>query len=97
MSVSHNHLETTGLKPLQSELLKAEMGINLVDKTMWTKNGDGDIVAIGGSSSLIIQNPNTLNENFDLGVGYSGVAASGFTIADGYTLTIPDGSTLSIV
>ena len=49
------------------------------------------------SGGLIVQNPNTLTEDYTLEDGFSGVVASGFEIADGVTLTIPDGSVLSVV
>jgi hypothetical protein len=57
-------------------------------KDKWTE------VSSGG---LIVQNPNTLTEDYALESGFSGVVASGFTIADGVTLTIPTGSVLSVV
>jgi len=50
-----------------------------------------------GASTLITQNQNVLTEDFALADGFSGVVTSGFTIADNIILTIPDGSTLSVV
>ncbi len=45
----------------------------------------------------ITTNPNILTENYTMTVGTSGSVVTGFTIADGVTLTIPDGSVLSVV
>jgi len=47
--------------------------------------------------TLITQNHNVLVADFALADGFSGVVTSGMEIADGVTLTIPDGSTLSVV
>ena len=52
---------------------------------------------VTGSNSPISENQNTLTEDYEIPEGSSAVVASGFTIADGVTLTIPDGSTLSVV
>ena len=42
-------------------------------------------------------NPNIMLEDYVLQTGVSATAASGFTIADTKTLTIPDGSVFSVV
>ena len=47
--------------------------------------------------SPIRTNPNILSTDYTFSDGVSGTVASGFEVADGVTITIPDGSTLSIV
>lgn len=47
--------------------------------------------------SPIRTNPNTITANYTLQAGTSGSVVSGFTIADGVTLTIPTGSILTVV
>ena len=47
-------------------------------------------------TQFIRQNKNVLTKDFTLKDGESGVTTS-FELADGVTLSIPDGSTLSIV
>ena len=44
--MTHNFLETKGLKPKATEIEKAEIAINLVDKTLWTKDNKGNVVKI---------------------------------------------------
>lgn len=47
--------------------------------------------------SYVNTNPNTMTSDQTMTVGTSASVVDGFTIADGVTLTIPDGSVLSIV
>jgi hypothetical protein len=42
-------------------------------------------------------NLKTINTNYTLPSGYNGVTAGPITIADGVTVTIPDGSAWSVV
>lgn len=44
----HSRLETSGLKPLVSELAQAEIVINEVDKVLYTKDAAGVVIAVGG-------------------------------------------------
>jgi len=94
----HSRLETKKLKPKATEIGIAEIAINLEDKLLYTKDHNGIVIPVGGSGGgLITQNMNTLTEDFTLDDGFSGVVASGFTIADGVTFTIPDNSTVGVV
>ena len=96
--VKHARLEVAKKKPTTTEVEVAEIAINLVDKLLYTKDHNGDIISIGGSGGgLITQNMNVLTEDFVLEDGFSGVVAGGFAIEDNVTLTIPDGSVLSVV
>ena len=47
--MTHNFLETADLKPKANEIEKAEISINLVDKTLWTKDQLGNVVNVGGN------------------------------------------------
>ncbi len=96
--VKHARLEVTKKKPTAAEIDIAEIAINLEDKLLYTKNQHGVIIPIGGSGGgMITQNMNVLTEDFALEDGFSGVVADGFTINDNITLTVPDGSVLSVV
>lgn len=50
MAIIHNYLETTGYKPTAAEAEKAELIPNLADGTLWTENGSGTVIQIGGGT-----------------------------------------------
>jgi len=94
----HSRLETTKTKPTAAEIGVAEIAINLEDKLLYTKDHNGVVIPVGGSGGgVITQNMNVLTEDFALEDGFSGVVTDGFTINDNITLTVPDGSVLSVV
>lgn len=94
--VTHNYLDTEDLKPQPSEIGIGEIAINFKDEVLFTKNTTGEVIPVG-ASGVITQNMNVLEKDFALKDGFSGVVTSGFTIEDGVTLTIPDGSVISVV
>jgi hypothetical protein len=49
------------------------------------------------ASDSIQPNFNTISENYEFPAGFNGVSAGPITIADGFTVTVPDGSAWSIV
>ena len=49
------------------------------------------------ASDCIQPNFNTISENYTFDTGYNGVSAGPITIASGYTVTVPAGSSWSIV
>jgi len=49
--MTHDYLETTGLKPAATEISKAQIAINLVDKTLWTKDANGTVISVGGGAT----------------------------------------------
>ena len=93
--MTHNYLEDSVHQPSAADVKQAEIVVNVVDGIAYTSTDGSDVVDMGGA--IIHQNPNVLNHNYELRAGMSGVAASGLTIADTKTFTIPDGSTLSII
>ena len=94
--MKHHYLDTEDLKPRADEIAEAEIAINFKDEILYTKNLAGEVIPVG-ASGLITQNMNVLDKDFALKDGMSGVVAGPFTILDGITMTIPDGSTLSCV
>jgi len=59
-------------------------------------NGEGSGSGNAASDSIQL-NFNTISENYTFETGYNGVSAGPITIADGFTVTVPDGSAWSIV
>lgn len=57
----------------------------------------GAVSASDAEWSPVSTNPNLLEADYVIDTGVSAVVASGFTIDDGVTLTIPTGSVLSVV
>lgn len=60
-----------------------------------------EFVEIAGSSNVasdaIQPNFNTISEDYTFTSGQNGVSAGPITIADGFTVTVPDGSAWSVV
>ena len=50
-----------------------------------------------GIEDVIKLNPQTISSNYTLPVGYNGMSAGPITIADGVTVTVPSGSSWSVV
>jgi len=55
--------------------------------------GDGPSV---GASAMIRLNPIIINENLTIPSGFNGISAGPITIASGFTVTVPSGSTWTI-
>jgi len=89
--MTHDYLETTGLKPAATEISKAQIAINLVDKTLWTKDANGVVISVGGSGSSATLAPTlsgvtTANENTDVAVtidNYSSTLTYVVTVSGG--------------
>jgi hypothetical protein len=86
-----------------SSVVNAEVGDLWIDSTasasplLKTYSGS-EWVQLGGSDNVFVRlNLQTVDENYTMPVGYNGVTAGPITIADGVTVTIPDGSAWSIV
>lgn len=57
-------------------------------------NGDVKFDATGGGNDRVfILNDKVINSNYTIPVGKNAITAGPITIADGVTVTIPDGST----
>ncbi len=59
---------------------------------------ENDIAALEAASIFPVKlNQQTISANYSIPVGYNGLSAGPITIADGVTVTIPDGSSWSVV
>ena len=54
MAITHNYLETSDFKPTAAETTKAELVINLADGTLWSENGAGTVIQVGGSADGLV-------------------------------------------
>lgn len=86
-----------------SSVVNAEVGDLWIDSTasasplLKTYTGT-EWVQLGSSDDVFVRlNIQTISENYTMPVGYNGVTAGPITIANGVTVTIPDGSSWSIV
>ncbi len=84
MAITHNYLETAGYKPTAAEASKAELIPNLADGTLWSENGSGTVVQIGGAvytaGTGISIASNTINHDSHTG---DVTGATALTITDG--------------
>jgi len=64
--MTHDYLDTAGLKPAATEISKAQIAINLVDKTLWTKDSSGAVIPVGGNKATLtptLSGPSSAYEN----------------------------------
>lgn len=59
MSLQLLRIATGGKKPIPSEILEGQLALNLVDKTIWTKDHDGNVVQLAYDPVELV---NTLTE-----------------------------------
>lgn len=71
----------------------AEADITTLEGRMTTAEADITIL----ETRAITLNANTISANYSIPAGYNGVSAGPITIASGVTVTIPTGSSWSIV
>lgn len=86
------HSSTTGALPPTGNLLIGELGVNVTDRQIYTKDAGGNIVALGGSgakaSGSVLVNNTTINENYTIAAGTNGFSVGSITISTGYGLTV---------
>ena len=82
-----------------SGVIAGDMWIDTSGTSPLLKTYNGSFwVQLGSSDDVFVRlNLQTIEENYTMPVGYNGVTAGPITIADGVTVTIPDGSAWSIV
>ena len=81
------------LQDLEDRVDVTESSISSIDSRVLSTEADIETL----QTSPIILNSNTVSSNYSIPVGYNGVSAGPVTIASGVTVTIPSGSSWSIV
>jgi len=104
--MTHNRLETAGVKPTSAEIEVAEIAINLEDKKLWTKDHNGDVVSLGEDIGDFITETPVLSglgtvvestdlivtiSNYDANATYFIATSSGTMTRVGATITITAG------
>ena len=81
----------------------AEIAVNVADRIMYTKNGSGNVVAIGngatggGGDQIFVQNGQTVNNSYTIPVGYNAMSTGPIAIASGVVVTISSGSVWAVI
>ena len=74
-------------------IIKATAGVTVGDTALETRVGSLET----SSTTPIKLNGQTISSNYSIPLGYNGLSAGPITIANGVTVTIPDGSAWSVV
>jgi hypothetical protein len=89
------HSSTTGALPTAGNLLVGELGVNVTDRQIYTKDASGNVVALGGSGAkaggAIVIHETTADESYTMPSGTNGFSVGPITIASGVTVTISSG------
>jgi len=97
------HSSTHAAEPMATNLLEGELAVNTTDRKVFTKNATGVVVSVGGGASgggpdqVFYENDITVNNDYTITTGRNAMTGGPITIASGVTVTIPSGSTWSIV
>lgn len=102
-SIQNYHSSTAGLEPMATNLLEGELAVNTADRKLFTKNSGGVVVSIasgaagGGADQVFYENDQVVTANYTLSTGANAMTAGPITINSGVVVTIPSGSTWTVV
>jgi hypothetical protein len=94
---------TAGAVPLAANMQTSEIAVNSADRTLYTKNGAGAIVAISsgatgaGGDQVFVQNGQTVTTSYTLPTNYNAMSTGPITINASATVTIPAGSVWAVI
>jgi hypothetical protein len=74
MAIRHKRKDSAGYTWLSGDLVEGQIGLNLADGSLHFKKSNGEIVALGGYSSVI----NTLLGSGDAAAARGAIAAAGY-------------------
>lgn len=94
----------SGKIPLVTDLQLGELALNTFDGKAYIKksaNGVDEIVEIGsgaiGGTPMVLVTKRVINENVVVAAGENALSINDVTVADGFSVEIPDGSTWVVV
>lgn len=94
---------TAAAVPTAGQLAEGELAVNLVDRKLYSKNASGTVFQLGGGATgagqddVFYENSQTVNTSYTITTNKNAMSAGPITIADGVTVTVPDGSAWTVV
>ena len=94
---------TSGNTPAAGDMLTGEIAVNLTDRIMYTKNGSGNVVAIGngatggGGDQIFVQNGQTVTTSYTIPTNFNAMSTGPISIDAGVTVTVPANSVWAII
>ncbi len=94
---------TSGNVPSAGNMLTGEIAINATDRVLYTKNGSGNVVAIGngatggGGDQIFVQNGQTVTTNYTIPTNFNAMSTGPITINASVVVTIPANSVWAII
>ena len=88
--------------PGASDLVVGELAINTTDGGVFTKTDGGSVVEVGAGGATvaddcIYENSQTISSNYTISTNKNAMSAGPITVNASVTVTIPSGSTYTIV
>lgn len=94
---------TAAAIPTAGQLAVGELAVNLADRKLFTKNGAGTVLQLGGGAAgsgaddVFYENSQTVTANYTLTTGKNAMSAGPITVNSGVVVTVPSGSTWTVV
>ena len=94
---------TSGNVPTSGNMQTAEIAVNVADRIMYTKNGSGNVVAIGngatgaGGDQIFVENGQTVTTSYTIPTNFNAMSTGPISINAGVTVTVPANSVWAII
>ena len=87
-----------GIKPNKHTLEMQKLYYNAKDNRLYTIGKFGELLYVGGPiNGIFYENDSIISSSYTITTGKNAMSAGPITMADGVTVTIPDGSTWTVV
>tara|TARA_R100000406_G_scaffold81677_1_gene63530 strand:+ start:14454 stop:14759 length:306 start_codon:yes stop_codon:yes gene_type:complete len=88
--------------PGASDLVVGELAINTTDGGVFTKTDGGSVVEVGAGGATvaddcIYENSQTISNNYTISTNKNAMSAGPITVNASVTVTVPSGSTYTII
>ena len=97
------HSSTAGAVPSAVNLADGEIAVNVSDLKLYVKHSSGAVAQVGGGATgggtngFIYENDITVTTNYTITTGKNAMSAGPITVNSGVVVTVPSGSTYTIV